>query len=72
MIRRFRLIDDKKQEVARVIYFYEKSINKYVGILFESFDLSNATVREYKEDNPVMIIGDLPVSMAFPSQILSK
>ncbi|MEX0662463.1 MAG: hypothetical protein WEA58_07810 [Balneolaceae bacterium] len=59
MIRRFRLINDNEQEVARVIYFYEESIKKFVGILFESFNLSNATIRQYEDDNPNIIIDGL-------------
>lgn len=57
-LKRFKLINDKEQELARVLIFFEDSFRRFVGVLIETSSLANTT-RIFVEGDSVTIIQNL-------------
>ena len=58
MRRKFKLIDEKSQNLATVLYFFEDQINQNVGIIISN-DLRNHLIWLYKNEGIKDIIEDL-------------
>lgn len=59
MTKRFRLLNERGQILAVVLYFYEKQINSSVGIIFDSNNLTNKIIWLYKDEKFEDVIADL-------------
>ena len=58
MRSKFSLINEKHQQVAIVLYFFEEQLNRYVGIII-SMDLSQNDTWLYQTETIKEVITDL-------------
>jgi hypothetical protein len=58
MRRKFKLINEKQQHLATVLYFFEDQLNRNVGMIF-TIDLARMETWLYENETIDQVIADL-------------